>query len=191
MSQTLNEWRKAERNRLIEERLAIPAETRSAMSVEISKSLDLEIGDFQGRTVSLYWPFRGEPDMRPWMNAISERGGTVALPIVVKKAQPLIFKAYKPGDRLKKGIWNIPIPADGAPIMPDVVIAPVVGFDAENYRLGYGGGFFDRTLAVMPKNPLVIGIGYESAQIPSIRPQPYDIVMDMIVTERGRFTPKS
>lgn len=191
MSQTLNEWRKAERNRLIEERLAIPAEMRSAMSVEISKALDLEIGDFRGRTVSLYWPFRGEPDMRPWISAIIERGGAVALPIVVEKAQPLIFKAYKPGDRLKKGVWNIPIPADGAPIIPDVVIAPVVGFDMESYRLGYGGGFFDRTLAAMPEKPLVIGIGYESAQIPSIRPQPYDIVMDMIVTERGRFTPKS
>jgi 5,10-methenyltetrahydrofolate synthetase len=176
-------WRKAERARLIEERLAIPAEKRAAMSERIAQGLDAAIGSIANLRVSLYWPFRGEPDLRAWMVSIIERGGSVALPVVIEKAHPLEFRAYKPGDRLEKGVWNIPIPADGERVMPDVVISPIVGFDSRNYRLGYGGGFFDRTLAAMPKKPLVIGIGYSMARIATIHPQTHDIPMDRIVTE--------
>ena len=105
-----------------------------------------------------------------------------ALPVVIEKAHPLIFRTYRPGDRLEKGIWNIPIPAEGDPVTPDITIAPLVGVDPQNYRLGYGGGFFDRTLASLPKKPLVIGVGYEMQRIPTIHPQPHDIPMDRIVT---------
>lgn len=176
-------WRKAERARLIEARLAIPAETRGAMARTIAAGLDAAIGDVSGRLVSLYWPFRGEPDLRPWMASVVARGGTVALPVVVEKAQPLVFRAYRPGDRLEKGIWNIPVPAEGEPVLPDIVIAPLVGVDPQNYRLGYGGGFFDRTLAALPKKPLVIGVGYEMQRIATIYPQAHDVPMDRIVTE--------
>jgi 5-formyltetrahydrofolate cyclo-ligase len=176
-------WRKAERERLIAARLAISAEARAAMSSHIAESLDAVIGDISGRMVSLYWPFRGEPDLRPWMTSINARGGRTALPIVVEKGQPLIFRAYVPGDRLEKGVWNIPIPAEGDAVLPDIVISPIVGIDPRNYRLGYGGGFFDRTLAAMPFKPLVIGVGYEHQRIPTIYPQPHDIPMDRIVTE--------
>jgi 5-formyltetrahydrofolate cyclo-ligase len=176
-------WRKAERERLIAARLAVSADTRSAMSQRIAKALDGVIGELAGRMVSLYWPFRGEPDLRPWIATVNERGGRTALPIVVEKGQPLIFRPYKSGDRMEKGIWNIPIPAEGDPVLPDIVIAPIVGVDPMNFRLGYGGGFFDRTLAAMPFKPLVIGVGYELQRIPTIHPQPHDIPMDRIVTE--------
>lgn len=176
-------WRKAERERLIAARLAVSADIRSAMSARIAEGLDRVIGDPAGRIVSLYWPFRGEPDLRPWMESINARGGRTALPIVIEKGQPLVFKAYKAGDRLEKGVWNIPIPAEGDPVYPDIVISPIVGVDPQNYRLGYGGGFFDRTLAAMPFKPLVIGIGYELQRIPTIYPQDHDIPMDRIVTE--------
>jgi 5-formyltetrahydrofolate cyclo-ligase len=175
-------WRKAERERLIQARLAIPADDRAAMSTKIATQLDAIVGDVAGRTVSLYWPFRGEPDLRRWMTSVIERGGTTALPIVVEKAHPLIFRAYRPGDPLEKGVWNIPVPAEGDPVIPDIVIAPLVGVDPRNYRLGYGGGFFDRTLASLPRKPLVIGVGYEMQRIPTIRPQPHDIPMDRVVT---------
>ncbi|MEP9388242.1 5-formyltetrahydrofolate cyclo-ligase [Mesorhizobium sp. KR9-304] len=176
-------WRKTERERLIAARLAVPAEARAAMSARIATQLDAIVADVSGRIVSLYWPFRGEPDLRPWLASLAARGGTPALPVVVEKAQPLIFRAYRPGDRLEKGVWNIPIPAEGDPVMPDIVIAPLVGVDPRNYRLGYGGGFFDRTLAALPQKPLVIGVGYETQRIPTIHPQPHDIPMDRIVTE--------
>ncbi|ESW68582.1 5-formyltetrahydrofolate cyclo-ligase [Mesorhizobium sp. LSHC422A00] len=176
-------WRKAERERLIAARLAVSADARVAMSRAIAEGLDAAIGDIAGRMVSLYWPFRGEPDLRPWMASINQRGGRTALPVVIEKGQPLIFRAYVPGDRLEKGVWNIPIPAEGDPVLPDIVISPIVGIDPQNYRLGYGGGFFDRTLAAMPFKPLVIGVGYELQRIATIYPQPHDIPMDRLVTE--------
>jgi len=179
-------WRKAERERLIAARLEIPAAARTEMSARIATGLDAAIGDVRDRMVSLYWPFRGEPDLRPWIASIAERGSATALPVVVKKGRPLVFGTYRPGDRLEKGVWNIPVPADGQAVIPDVVIAPVVGFDPSNYRLGYGGGFFDRTLAAIGRKPLVIGVGYSTQGIATIYPQPHDIAMDMIVTEDGR-----
>jgi 5,10-methenyltetrahydrofolate synthetase len=178
-------WRKAERERLIAARLAVPAEIRAEMSARIADGLDRVIGEVAGRTVSLYWPFRGEPDLRVWGVSVIERGGSTALPVVVEKARPLVFRRYRPGDRLEKGVWNIPIPAAGAEVVADIVIAPLVGFDGRNYRLGYGGGFFDRTLAALPGKPLVIGVGYAFQSIATIHPQPHDIAMDAIVTERS------
>jgi 5-formyltetrahydrofolate cyclo-ligase len=176
-------WRKTERERLIAARLAVSAETRAAMARRIADGLSVAIGDVSDRLISLYWPFRGEPDLRPWMNSVIERGGRIALPVVIEKGRPLIFRAWRPGDRLEKGVWNIPIPADGPAVQPDVVIAPVVGFDPEHYRLGYGGGFFDRTLAAMTTPRLAIGVGYRSSAIPTIHPLPHDIPMNVIVTE--------
>jgi 5,10-methenyltetrahydrofolate synthetase len=176
-------WRKAERERLIQARLAVSADVRAAMAARIADGLDAIIGDVAGKTVSLYWPFRGEPDHRPWMETVNARGGRTALPIVVEKGRPLIFRAWKQGDRLEKGVWNIPIPAEGDPVLPDIVVSPVVGIDPNRYRLGYGGGFYDRTLAAMPRKPLVIGIGYELQRIPTIYPQDHDIPMDRVVTE--------
>lgn len=185
MSDDVKRWRKAERERLIAARLEIPAATRAEHAVAIGRHLDTVVGDLEGRIVSLYWPFRGEPDMRGWMDEVNARGGRTALPIVVEKGRPLVFRTWKQGDKLDRGVWNIPIPAGGEEVLPDIVISPVVGF-ADNYRLGYGGGFFDRTLAAMPRRPLVVGIGYAMQKIATIYPQPHDIPMDMIVTEKGR-----
>ncbi|TIX43339.1 MAG: 5-formyltetrahydrofolate cyclo-ligase [Mesorhizobium sp.] len=176
-------WRKAERERLIVSRLAVSADRRAAMSQRIAEGLDAVIGDIAGRMVSLYWPFRGEPDLRPWMKTVNAQGGRTALPVVVEKDRPLVFRAYTHGDRLEKGVWNIPIPAEGDPVLPDIVISPIVGIDPGQFRLGYGGGFFDRTLAAMPFKPLVIGVGYELQRIVTIYPQPHDIPMDCVVTE--------
>lgn len=178
-------WRKAERQRLIEARLTIPADERAAMSARIAGALDEVIGSFDGRTVSLYWPFRGEPDLRDWMASVNERGGRTALPVVVEKGQPLVFRAYAPGDRLERGVWNIPQPAADTQVVPDIVLSPVVGFDPASYRLGYGGGFFDRTLAAAPRRPLVIGVGYDMQAVATIYPQAHDVPMDVILTETG------
>lgn len=176
-------WRKAERERLIAARLAVSADERTVMAERIAIGLDAAIGDVAGRLVSFYWPFRGEPDLRGWAESVNARGGRTALPLVIEKGHPLEFRAWRQGDPLEKGIWNIPVPAAGPAVYPDIVISPVVGFDPGNYRLGYGGGFFDRTLAALPRKPLVIGVGYRLQAIPTIYPQPHDIPMDRIVTE--------
>jgi len=180
----LVQWRKSERARLIKERLEISASTRKQNADRIAKQLDLAIGDMSGRVVSGYWPFRGEPDLREWLEQLESRGGRCALPVVVKAQAPLLFRIWRRGDKLERGVWDIPVPAAGEEICPDVVIAPLVGYDREGYRLGYGGGFFDRTLAAMQKRPLVIGVGYSQAALPTIYPELHDIPMDKIVTER-------
>jgi 5-formyltetrahydrofolate cyclo-ligase len=101
----------------------------------------------------------------------------------VEKNAPLIFRLWAIGAPLAPGVWNIPIPVNSAELAPDVIIAPVVGFDQQGYRLGYGGGFYDRTLAALAKKPRVIGVGYSQAAIATIYPLPHDIPMDVIVTE--------
>ncbi len=184
-------WRRAERERLIAERQGLSVDTRRDHDARIIAALETLIGDVAGRVVSACWPFRGEPDLRPLLAAIRAGGGTSALPVVVGKDRPLLFRAWAPGDPLERGVWNIPVPASGPAIAPDVVIAPVVGFDAECYRLGYGGGYFDRTLAALPSRPAVIGVGHASARLATIHPQPHDIPMQRIVTELGIVEPRA
>lgn len=178
-------WRKSERARLIESRLAATAAEREVWSAAIAAALEAIAGDVRDRIVSLYWPFRGEPDLRPWMHRIERQGGVCALPVVIEKGRPLVFRVWREGEPLARGVWNIPVPATGPEVVPDIVIAPVVGFDPDNYRLGYGGGFFDRTLAALPAKPPVIGVGYALQAIATIHPLAHDIPMDAIVTEKG------
>lgn len=104
---------------------------------------------------------------------------------MVERGKPLLFRLWRKGERLERGVWNIPLPAAGDPVFPRIVIAPLVGFDAQGYRLGYGGGFFDRTLAALPSSTIAIGVGYDSAEMATIRPHGYDIPMRYIVTESG------
>lgn len=183
--QEVTAWRKVERMRLLDARMAVPAEQRAAWSTQIAAHLLEHIEAANARMVSAYWPIRGEPELRPLLRLLQERGIGTALPVATALRQPLLFREWTPGARLERGLWKIPFPADGAEVIPDVVISPVVGFDLANYRLGYGGGFFDRTLAALPVKPLVLGVGYELAAIATIHPQPHDIPMSMIITERG------
>ncbi len=176
-------WRKAERVRLIAARLATSPEERRHAAGAVAAALDELVNPRPGIVVSLYWPFRGELDLRGWMARAIDRGARVALPVVVEKARPLIFREWRPGCRMERGVWNIPQPADGEPLTPDVVLAPLVGFDPDRYRLGYGGGFFDRTLAALSPRPRAIGVGLALAAIPTIYPQPHDIPMDAIITQ--------
>ena len=180
-------WRKAERERLIKARLLLPEPVRMKQAATIAARLGqiVATSGIAAPAVSVYWPMRGEPDLRAWMHALFESGVRVALPVATALAQPLVFREWYPGTRLARGLWNIPHPADGKLIVPNVVIAPVVGFDLQGYRLGYGGGFFDRTLAQMNPKPLTIGVGYPEAELRTIFPQPHDIPMDWVVTGSG------
>ncbi len=176
------EWRKTMRQELIEARQAIPVAARQEADARLAERLDALIGDVKGLTISLYWPFRGEPDLRKWAAACRDRGASLALPVVVAKAAPLEFRRWAPGDKLEKGVWNIPIPPDSAEVVaPDIVLSPVVGLDDAQFRLGYGGGFFDRTIASLRDkghNPRVIGVGYAQQKMDTIHPHEFDIPMD-------------
>ena len=181
------QWRKSERQRLIAARLAIPAEERAATARNVVDLLDGLTAAFSRPVVSLYWPFRGELDLRDWMVVLCKRGARVALPVVVVMRQPLQFREWHPGCRMERGVWNIPIPADDRELSPEIVVSPVVGADRAGYRLGYGGGFYDRTLAAMPVKPLTIGVGHPVAEVDTIFPQPHDIPMDWMILGDGRW----
>jgi len=183
-------WRRAAREQLIAARQAIPVADRARLDAAIVARLDAALGDLTGRVVSACWPFRGEPDLRGWMETARARGARCALPVVVEKAAPMIFRLWTPGAPLTRGVWNIPVPAEGAAVAPDVVIAPVVGFDPDCYRLGYGGGYFDRTLAAMARRPVVAGVGHAFAALPTIYPQPHDIPLDFIATPEALIAPR-
>lgn len=184
-------WRTNERARLIEMRLSVPAIKRKQAARRVALQLDSLVDQQRDKcVVSLYWPFRGELNLRSWMEQSHARGVSIALPEVVAKAQPLVFRLWTPEARMAPGVWNIPVPVDGAVVVPDVVIAPLVGYDPKGYRLGYGGGFFDRTLAAMANEqatPLVVGVGHSCAAIASIFPQSHDLPMSVILTEAGRI----
>ena len=174
-------WRKVERSRLIALRCALPAEERARHTAAIARELDAMIPAQSSEIVSVYWPIRAEPDLRAWMRAAYSRGLRVALPVALTLGKPMIFREWRPDAPMARGLWRIPYPAQGPEVVPTTVLAPLVGFDSECYRLGYGGGFFDRTLAVMVRKPVVIGLGYPSLRIPSIFPQRHDIPMSWIL----------
>jgi 5,10-methenyltetrahydrofolate synthetase len=175
-------WRKVQRERLLATRMAIEGRLRAQQTAAVKGQLNLIVpGD--GRIVSLYWPIRGEPDLREWMRERVEQGTRIALPVATAYGRPLEFREWRPGAKMARGLWKIPYPADGAELQPEIVVAPLVGFDRRGFRLGYGGGFFDRTLARLTPRPLVIGVGYASSELESIFPQPHDIGMDWILTD--------
>jgi 5-formyltetrahydrofolate cyclo-ligase len=175
-------WRKVERERLISVRCALTEQYRTQQTIAITHALNDILAATSLNSVSVYWPIRGEPDLRIWMRILSQRGIRTALPVAVSRGQPLIFREWRPQARLARDLWGIPYPADGAVFVPDAVIAPLVGFDAGCYRLGYGGGFFDRTLATLTPRPAAIGVGYPISALSTIFPQSHDIPMDWIVT---------
>lgn len=178
-------WRKTEREELIAARLAVPASERKRVAIEVSDVLDEMIVISSDTIVSLYWPFRGELNLRDWMHNTHTRGARIALPVVVTKLAPMVFRDWTPECKMVPGIWNIPVPSETASVTPTVVISPLVGYDPGCFRLGYGGGYFDRTLALMSPRPRVIGVGHPCTSIPTIHAQPHDIPMDVIITGKN------
>jgi 5,10-methenyltetrahydrofolate synthetase len=136
--------------------------------------------------LGIYWPFRGEIDVRDLAHRHIEAGGVVALPVVVEKNTPVQFWRWRPDVPMSRGLFNIPIPGECEVLTPQVLIVPLVGFDRAGYRLGYGGGYYDRTLAASQPRPRTIGIAFSEAALETIYPQPHDIPMSCIITEVQR-----
>src|SRR5207248_4882639 len=115
------------------------------------------------------------------------RGALTALPAIVAPRSPLVFREWHPGVALANGPLDIPFPVSSPEVLPDAVLLPMNGWDAQGYRLGYGGGYFDRTLARLAQKPVTIGVSYELARLETIYPQSWDIPVDYVVTERGVY----
>lgn len=183
----LIDWRKTERRRLIAAREALDASTLERFRQRIDAALERSFPGLATAKVAFCWPIRGEYDARRLARTLRGRGALTALPVVVAPKQPLVFREWHPGVELAMGPLDIPYPKASAEVTPDAVLLPMNGWDRAGYRLGYGGGFFDRTLAALEKRPAVIGISYELGRMETIHQQGWDIPADWVVTERGVY----
>ncbi len=172
------------RKSLIEARESLDDATRKKADQAIASHVEHWLRANPVETLGIFYPIRREPDLLPLYERLSEQGTVLALPIVVDKNAPLQFAQWAPGEPLKKDALGVPVPNRlifGA--TPQAVLVPCVGFNDARYRLGYGGGFFDRTLKTDPR-PSALGIAYACLRT-TFDPGQLDVAMDWIITEEG------
>jgi 5,10-methenyltetrahydrofolate synthetase len=179
--------RGAMRKRALAAREAASPAVRAAWEAAILRHLDQLIGKLAPKTLAFCWPHRAEADCREWAKRwLSEDASrVVALPVALERDAPLIFRRWTAEAELALDRYGIPFPARGEEVTPEAALVPLNAFDARGYRLGYGGGYFDRTLAAMQM--VAVGIGFELGREPDVLPQPHDRAMDWLVTEAGIF----
>lgn len=178
-------WRRGERARLIQARTDATDDQRAAWSAAIEPLLHQVVAERSPAIIGFYWAYKGEFDPLPFIRSQVAQGRGAALPVVVAKGQPMEYRLWTPDAEMEEGSWGIPIPKARAVVTPSLVLSPLVGFDAANFRLGYGGGFFDRTLAALQPRPFALGVGFALGFLPTLHPHEHDIPMDAIVTEAG------
>jgi len=190
LSSEIVAWRKAKRAELLTRRAAVPAAERAQWGRAITRRLRDGFPLLARMTVGFCWPHAGEFDARFLIHELREKGARAALPVVVKFRAPLAWHAWWPGAPMKNGPMDIPVPDGTEELVPDAVLIPPVGFTPHGERLGYGGGFFDRTLAALNPPPLKIAVAFEISRIDTIYPEPHDIPMDFVVTESNAYQVK-
>jgi 5,10-methenyltetrahydrofolate synthetase len=159
------------------------------LSAAIEAYLDELLVRLDPALVGFCWPMRGEFDLLPLMTRRAQSGARAALPVVVAPDAPLAWRAWRPGAETSRDRYGIPFPTRGESVVPDLVVVPLVGFDAAGFRLGYGGGYFDRTMAAMRPRPVAVGVGFETGRIETIDPRQHDVALDWLVTETGIHAP--
>jgi 5,10-methenyltetrahydrofolate synthetase len=173
---------------LLETRLQAASEP--AHNSALSRRMLDTLRHYSVSSVGFYWPLAGEFDARAamavWLAADPQR--TASLPIVKERGVPLEFHAWTPETPMKIGHHKIAEPTSGRMVIPDLLFVPCVGFNAEGFRLGYGGGYYDRTLAAWPaKKPLTVGIAYEACRTNALPREDHDIPLDLILTEASCY----
>lgn len=181
----INAWRKSMRKQWIEWRNTVPEEVRDTWNRRMTDHLDALFPQVQDVVIGFCWPYQSEFDARHLMRRLCGRGAVAALPEVVGKALPLLFRKWWPGAPMKRGVYDIPYPDQTPLLQPVLLLVPMVACDQRGFRLGYGGGYFDRTLAQPGGRAITVGVTYAATIIDSIYPQAHDIAMDFVVTEEG------
>ncbi len=176
-------WRRALRRDMVARRAALSDAEHDALSACIVAHLIAALPAPQ--VLAFCWPIKHEPDVRAIVPHWAGFGTQAALPVVVGEDAPLAFRHWAPATPLAPDRYGIPTPTAGEWLVPDLILLPLNGFDGDGYRLGYGGGYFDRTLAALTPRPLAVGVGFEINRLPSIRPESHDQRLDWLVTENG------
>lgn len=174
LRQSLRAWRNS-----------LSAETRVEWSEAASRAA-LEMLPDPTVSVGGYWAIQSEADPLPLVTALRARRQAVALPVVTRQGQPLTFRLWTDETPLVPSGFGTSAPGPDAPaIVPDLLIMPLLGFDDTGTRLGYGGGYYDRTLAGWPHRPALLGFGFSGQRVSAIPREAHDIALDAVVTEAG------
>lgn len=178
------------RRQALAARQALDAALHARLSASIEARLEAFLQNHPALlngVIAAYSPIRAEFDPLPlltrWLHV--QAGLQITLPVVSQRHQPLRFRAWQPGSPMEQGSYGIKVPATGAWLQPDLLLIPLNAFDDQGYRLGYGSGYYDRTLASLQPRPLTLGIGFELGRFASIQPAAHDIPLDAIITEQA------
>ena len=168
---------------------------RGAVTTEVAADFATRLADMgpslardhHAKVVSAYWSIGDEILTLPLLEALAAAGFTVALPVTGRVGEPLVFRQWKPGDAMAIGKMNIPSPNLDAPVLtPDLLFVPLAAFDRRGHRIGYGAGFYDRSLAALRAQTTIvaIGVGYAAQEVPHVPSEPHDQALDYVLTER-------
>ncbi len=137
--------------------------------------------------IGAYWPIKGEFDALPALYRWTEGGENrrIGLPVIEKTTKQLAFHVWYPGCEMEEDAYGIPKPKDTPVFEPTLLLVPCVGFGPKGVRLGYGGGFYDRTLATLSPRPYTVGLAYSNGFVPWLEAEPHDVPLDAILTEDG------
>jgi 5-formyltetrahydrofolate cyclo-ligase len=167
------------------------AKVRAAEAIaERGAALVLELRGSARAVVSGFASLPEELNVWPFLRRLHGAGVPLALPLVEGKGKPLVFRAWAPGDAMDKGVWGIPQPKADKPVLePDLLLVPLLAFDRTGRRLGYGGGFYDRTMAGLRSQKAIVAIGlaYDEQRVDAVPHLDYDQRLDWVLTPSGPF----
>ena len=189
--------KKALRKALIQQRLDMA--DRAERADLLQRVLRIWLFDRKDTVIGAYWPIKGEFDPLPALHRWKEDGELlddplrrrIGLPVVGKVSKTLQFHAWYPGCHMEEDDYNIPKPKDTEVVMPTLLFVPCLGYGPGGYRLGYGGGFYDRTLAAIQPKPFTLGLGFAQGFLPDLEPEPHDVPLDAVLNENGVVWPVS
>jgi 5-formyltetrahydrofolate cyclo-ligase len=189
------EDKQALRKRLVAQRLALP--DRLVRADMLQRVMRIWLVGRPDAVIGAYWPIKGEFDPLPALHRWKEDGELldepqlrrIGLPVVDKLHKTLKFHAWYPGCPMEEDAYGIPKPKDTEVIVPTLLFVPCVGYGAGGYRLGYGGGFYDRTLAKLQPKPFTVGLGYTCGYCDDLEPEPHDVPLDAILNDNGEVWP--
>jgi 5-formyltetrahydrofolate cyclo-ligase len=177
--------RTALRKQCLRARESLSTAEHALLSARIEQNLAAELGQHPRGRIAFCWPYRAEFDARPLIVKLLDAGWQACLPVVGDEIGPMHFRNWIPSTPMYADRHGIHTPQSGEELVPDLILLPFNAMDARGYRLGYGAGYFDRTLAAMQPRPFVIGVGFAVGVVASVEPQPHDIPVNCRVTETG------
>lgn len=187
MAHTDLETAKAEaRKQAMAQRAALNSSERAEAAKAAAEHFFQKVDLTENQMVAAYWPIRDEIDAKPLLTRLMDSGQPVCLPVVMGEGKPLVFRQWEADAPLYEAGFGTLVPAETAPVVtPDLMIIPLLGFDKTGTRLGYGRGYYDRSIAAMKEKPVLVGYAFSAQELDAIPREPHDVPLDYLITEAG------